>query len=147
MALVHHRGRDVGRPGAGPGLIAWPEWWPRVFGFEDDGWLRLEEFQEGDTLVVRAELPDVDVDKDVQVTVDEGVVRIHGHREVRSEHNDQEGYRSEFRYGDFDRTIGLPPQASADDVKATYADGILEVRIPCPEKGRQKASKVPITKT
>ena len=45
----------------------------------DDGqeWLRVEEFHDGDTLVVRAELPDIDPDKDVEVTTADGVVRIH----------------------------------------------------------------------
>jgi HSP20 family protein len=99
-------------------------------------WLRVEEFHDGDTLVVRAELPDIDPDKDVEVSSDDGIVHIHGHHEQKSERRQKRGYRSEFRYGDFDREIALPKGATAKDVEATYKDGILEVRIPCPGKGR-----------
>ncbi len=148
MALVHRSRGDVARVASGSDLIGWPEWWPRLFeSGRDQDWMRMEEFRDGDDLVVRAELPDVDVDKDVEVTVDHGLVRIHAHREVKSEHKDKDSYRSEFRYGDFDRAVALPPEASAGDVKATYTDGILEVRIPCPEPTEPKSTKVPIAKT
>jgi HSP20 family protein len=121
--------------------------WRRFLGLESDQeWLRVEEFHDGDTLVVRAELPDVDPDKDVEVTASDGIVRIHAHREERAEHKDKRGYRSEFRYGEFERDIVLPRGAVAEDVKATYTDGILEVRIPCPEKAQPTATKVPVAK-
>jgi HSP20 family protein len=68
----------------------------------------VEEFHDGDTLVVRAELPDIDPDKDVEVTTTDGVVRIHAHREQKSDHQEKRGYRSEFRYGDYKRDIALP---------------------------------------
>ena len=58
----------------------------------------------------------------------------------------QRGYHSEFRYGEFEREISLPKGASAKDVKATYKDGILEVRIPCPEGTELEATKIPITR-
>jgi len=137
MALVH---RDT--PGAD-----WPHIpWRWLFEFDDDQWLRVEEFHDGDTLVVRAELPDIDPDKDVEVAASDGIVRIHAHREERAEHKDKRGYRSEFRYGKFERDIALPRGAVAEDVKATYTDGILEVRIPCPEKSQPTATKVPVAK-
>jgi HSP20 family protein len=115
----------------------------------DDGqeWLRVEEFHDGDTLVVRAELPDIDPDKDVEVTTADGVVRIHAHREQKTEHKEKRGYRSEFRYGEFEREIVLPQGAVADEVKATYDNGVLEVRIPCPKKTHEASTKVPVTRT
>ncbi len=146
MALVHRGRRDIERPVSSSGT--WPEWWPRLLDFEFDpnDWLRMEEFQDGDTLVLRAELPDVDVDKDVEVTVEDGMVRVHAHREAKSEHKDKKGYRSEFRYGDFDRRVALPPEANASDVRATYADGILEVRVPCPAPKPPQSTKITVEK-
>lgn len=142
MALVH-RDRHV----AEWPTFGWPEHWQRLFGLEDgQEWLRVEEFHDGDTLVVRAELPDIDPDKDVEITSQDGFVRIHGHREQKTEHKEKQGYRSEFRYGDFEREIALPKGATAKDVKATYSDGILEVRIPCAEKAEAAATKVPISR-
>jgi HSP20 family protein len=139
MSLVHRDNH----------VTDWPTVsWRRLFSFDDDQeWLRVEEFHDGDTLVVRAELPDIDPDKDVDITTGDRVVRIHAHREQKAEHKEKRGYRSEFRYGEFEREIALPSGAVGDDVKATYSDGVLEVRIPCPEKARSDATKVPITRT
>jgi HSP20 family protein len=82
-------------------------------------WLRTEEFHDGDTLVVRAELPGIDPGKDVEVTVGDGVVKIHAHREQKSEHREKRGYHSEFRYGEFEREIALPSGATKKDVRVT----------------------------
>lgn len=94
--------------------------------------MRIEEFTEGDESVIRAELPGVDPDKDVDITVDGGVLRITASREESSEEKRPDGYRSEFRYGTLVRSFRLPAGVSEDDVKATYKDGILEVRVPTP---------------
>ncbi|GAA4287531.1 Hsp20/alpha crystallin family protein [Georgenia daeguensis] len=94
--------------------------------------MRLEEFREGDQLVVRAELPGVDPDKDLDVTVDEGVLTISAQRQERSEQKQAHGYRSEFRYGRFERQIRLPKGADTDAISASYRDGVLELRLPVP---------------
>jgi HSP20 family protein len=94
--------------------------------------MRMEEFVEGDTLVIRAELPGIDPEKDVEITVENGVLTIAAERreEVVEGEAGKSGYRSEFRYGSYRRSMTLPAGATEDDVKATYADGILEVRVP-----------------
>jgi len=95
--------------------------------------MRMEEFVEDDhTLVLRAELPGLDVDRDVEITVDKGMLTIGAERKEHVTEGEEgtSGYRSEFRYGSYRRTLTLPRDASADDIKATYADGILEVRVP-----------------
>ena len=90
--------------------------------------------------------PGIDPDKDVEITSDDGVVRIHAHHEEKSERKQQRGYHSEFRYGDLEREIVLPKGASAKDVAATYKDGILEVRIPCPETVEPVPTRIPISR-
>lgn len=107
--------------------------------------LRVEEYRDGDSLVVRAELPGIDPDRNVDVSVSDGILHIRAEREERSEHKDKAGYRSEFRYGSLTRDIILPPGCKGDDVTASYRDGVLEVRIPIPERGTT-SSKVPITR-
>jgi len=141
IALVHRDSHVTEWP-----PVSWQRW-RRLFEFDDEHWLRVEEFHDGDTLVVRAELPDIDPDKDVEVTTANGFVRIHAHREQKSEHKEKRGYRSEFRYGEFERDIKLPADAVGKDVKATYSNGVLEVRIPCPEKTHEVSTKVPVTRT
>ncbi|MFP5416014.1 MAG: Hsp20/alpha crystallin family protein [Actinomycetes bacterium] len=117
--------------------------------FEGDAersWLRVEEFVDGTTQVVRAELPDIDPDKDVELAVVEGQLHIKARRQARSEHKDKDGYRSEFQYGSYARSIPLPPGATVDDVSATYKDGVLEVRVPVAELTKPAPTKIPISR-
>lgn len=104
--------------------LGWPTW--------GEDRLRIEESMEDGTLVVRAEIPGVDPDKDVEVTVDGGYLMIRAERrDERSDKGDR-GFRTEFRYGSLARTLRLPEGVTADDVVASYKDGMLEVRVTMP---------------
>lgn len=125
--------------------VTWPSlsrWFDTAFSGGDT--MKVEEFREGDALVVRAELPGIDPEKDVDVTVSNGMLRIHGERREETKSEDKGGYRSEFRYGAFTRVLPLPAGAGEADVKATYVDGILEVRVPV-DAERAAAKKVQVT--
>jgi HSP20 family protein len=96
--------------------------WPMAVGAQS---LRVEDYVTDDRYVLRAELPGVDPEKDVEITVDDGVLTVRAERrEERKEVN-----RSEFRYGSLTRSVTLPAGAREDDVTASYADGILEVSV------------------
>lgn len=112
----------------------------------DKSWLRVEEFEEDDKLVVRAELPEIDPEKDVEIAVVGDELRIDAHREAKSEHKDKDSYRSEFRYGSFSRSVKLPAGATADDVTATYTDGVLEIRVPVAEPVKPEPAKIQVTR-
>jgi HSP20 family protein len=107
--------------------------------------IRVEEMVKDDTWVLRAELPGVDPDRDIEVTVDGGRLTIRAEREQRTESTEADGYRSEFRYGSFHRSMTLPAGARADAVTATYHDGVLEVRLPL--EAAPRPTKVAITKS
>ena len=96
--------------------------------------IRVEQFMDGNTLVVRAEVPGIDPEKDVDVSVADGMLHIKAQREEKSEQKSKTGYRSEFRYGSFTRSVSLPRGAREEDVTASYKDGVLEVRAPAPEQ-------------
>ena len=110
--------------------------------------IRIEEFVDGKNLVVRAEMPGVDPDKDIEVTIDDGFLRIRAERQEKEEHKDKGRFRSEFRYGSFSRNIPLPDDVKEEDIKATYTDGVLEVRTPLPDEAARPAApkKLPITR-
>jgi HSP20 family protein len=132
----------------GLGLM-WPERWRRMFDRLDsdlEGWLRVEELTDADTLVVRAELAGIDPDKDVDVSVTGGMLHIRAERTQKKEDTTKDGYRSEFRYGTFERDVLLPEGVTADDVSASYTDGILEVRVPMPKETTPHATKVAIAR-
>lgn len=110
--------------------------------------IRVEEFLDGSTLVVRAEMPGVDPDKDMEITIDDGYLRIRAERQEKEEHKDKGSVRSEFRYGSFSRSIPLPDGVKEEDIKASYTNGVLEVRTPIPEEAAQPEApkKLPITR-
>lgn len=103
--------------------------------------IRIEEFSKNGNFMIRAELPGIDPDKDVQINVRDGMLTIEGKREEHAE-SDQ---RSEFFYGRFMRTLTLPSGADEKDIKAEYRDGILEVSIPMREPS-EKSHKIPISR-
>jgi HSP20 family protein len=123
-----------------------PELFRRMADFEPGGgWMRVEQFTDDDTLVVRSELPGIDPDKDLDLSVSNGVLHISAQREEKSERKETGAYRSEFRYGSFVREIALPEGTSEKDVSATYKDGILEVRAPMPKERKEVVTKIPIS--
>lgn len=102
--------------------------------------IRVETRFEDGAYVVRAELPGVDPDKDVEVTVTEGVLAIHA---VRSEQHETR-HQSEFRYGTFTRTLRLPEGAKQDEISATYKGGILTVRVALAEAPKPASQTIKI---
>lgn len=154
------------------GRLGIPESWQQ---FLDAETIRVEEYRDGDLLVVRAELPGIDPDRDVEVVVADGMLRIHAERTERTEFTGEPAgrkvteaetteaettevgeaevkeaearrhYRSEFRYGSFTRALALPAGVAESDVTATYADGILEVRVPMVEAA-ERTRTVPVTR-
>lgn len=113
------------------------------------GLMRVEEILEDETLVIRAEMPGIDPEKDVDISVSDGFLHIHAEREERTEEERQNGYRSEFRYGTFERSLELPEGTVESDITASYKDGILEVRVPAPpalEEVAPEPVRIPIQK-
>lgn len=102
--------------------------WPAMAEWRRDGAhaLRIEDRLEDDRYVVRAEIPGVDPDKDVHVTVSDGVLTISAERREQV----SEKGRSEFHYGSFVRRVSLPPGTTEEELSARYDDGILEVTVP-----------------
>jgi HSP20 family protein len=107
--------------------------------------IRVEEYTDGNKLVVKAEMPGIDPDKDVQISLSDGRLRIEAERREEKENKTRDGFRSEFRYGSFVRDIPMPLGAKRSDVKAIYKDGVLEVHVPLAKEG-EAASMIPITR-
>ena len=89
---------------------------------------RLEETVRDDRYVIRAELPGLDPENDIEVTVDGQILTIRAERRQQ----DNGPYRSEFRYGSLARAVRLPARVDPADVTARYDKGVLEVSVPAP---------------
>lgn len=103
---------------------------------------QLEVFEEGDSLVVRADLPGLERD-DVEVELEGDVLLISGER--REEQRDErEGFfRTERSYGRFERAIRVPEGTDPASCEASFENGVLEVRLKTPEQP-QRGRRIPI---
>jgi HSP20 family protein len=109
---------------------------------ESANWTPAIEVKDaGDAVIVRAQLPGVDAkDIDVQVTREAVMISAEHHDEKKAE---DKGYiQSEFRYGKFQRTVGLPVAVQNDQVQADYKDGVLTLTLPKVAEARNKVVKV-----
>ena len=108
------------------------------------GWApEIDVLQRGNELVVRADLPGVKPD-DVDVEISDDAITISGERSDEREEERHGVYRVERRYGSFFRTIPLPQGAIADQAKARFNDGVLEVVVPAPSEQVSRGRRIPI---
>ena len=92
-------------------------------------------------LELAVELPGLE-DKDVDVSVSDGMLTVSGEKKFESERKDKSYHFIERGYGSFSRSIQLPPGVKAENIKAEMSKGVLKVTIPTPDK--PKATKVKI---
>jgi len=99
----------------------------------------IEVFERGGQLIVRADLPGL-TSNDVKAEITDNALTIHGERK-REHKEEREGwYRSERSYGSFFRSIPLPEGINADEAKASFRDGVLEITMPAPKREERRRS-------
>jgi HSP20 family protein len=139
--------------GASERRQGWPVPLPDLFGWVESGFpnwhnvpglhgIRIEERMTDEAYIVRAELPGIDPDRDIEISIADGVLTI---RAERTEHHEEPGDKrhSEFRYGSFARSVRLPAGAHADEATADCKDGVLAVTVPCPQ-AKAGATTIPV---
>lgn len=107
-------------------------WNPRVEVSERDG-----------RLVVRADLPGVKKE-DVSIELHDDRLVISGERKSEEQEEDKGYFRSEVTYGSFTRVIPLPEGVTAEDAKANFKDGVLEVDVALPKQQQRQSRKIEI---
>ncbi len=155
MALMKHtangRAPAARRPDDLFGTVFgdWPAWFRRPFVVVPEGldMMKADEFTEDGTLVVRIEMGGIDPEKDVEVSLEGEVLHISAERREEEETKERAYTRRELRYGSFQRDLLVPPGTTEADVKASYTDGILEVRVPMTvETPLPAPAKISVTK-
>ena len=103
----------------------------------------VEVLRDGEDVVVRVELPGIDVERDVSIEVERGKLVISGERRAATE---GEGVLvRELRYGAFRREFALPQGVSPEQVQASYDGGLLDVRVRGVVQPEPAVVRVPIT--
>lgn len=92
----------------------------------DEQAIRIEEYLDGDVYTVRAEIPGVNPDRDIEIGVERGLLTLAAERVEQF----VEGKRSEFHYGYLTRTVPLPEGIDENEITADYVDGVLTVSAP-----------------
>ena len=103
----------------------------------------IESSMEDGKFVVRTDLPGIDP-KDVEIKVVGDMLTIKGSREEKRESKKADYFRREIRYGSFERAITLPDGIKAEDLKAAYHDGVLELTAPMPKEAAPKEVKIQV---
>lgn len=104
------------------------------------GWPSLEVKETDDRVIITAELPGLN-EKDVELTVLDGVLTLRG--EKKSAHEDKDRGWSERYYGRFERSVALPDGADEASCEADFRDGVLTVRMPRSQETR-RGRRIPI---
>lgn len=103
----------------------------------------IDMFEEGDELVIRAELAGMKRE-DIKLELAGNLLTLSGVKSGGEKVERKDYYRVEQTYGSFSRTLELPEGTKPDGIKATFKDGLLEIRMP--KVGEKKKVKtVPIT--
>jgi len=117
---------------------------PRMSGGEmSDLYLPVDIYEDAEAVVVKAEIPGVKKeDLDIQLTADS--ITISGRKSSEEKVEQKDYLRVERSYGSFTRRFQLPVETITDKARASFKDGVLEVKIPKSTTGTQRAQKITV---
>lgn len=103
----------------------------------------VDLFEDNGDIVAKAELPGMEKE-DIEVNITDNRLIIKGEKKKEQESREEDYYYSERSYGSFSRTIDLPSEVETGKSKATFKNGVLEIRIPKTEAAKKKEVKVKV---
>lgn len=111
--------------------------WPNFLspGFRS---VRIDVYETQDEVIVSCELPGLERKEDLQIDIDGTQLTISGQIQRGQEIKREQFYRQERYVGQFHRTVTLPTTVKEEGIRATYRNGILEIRMPKENPGRRK---------
>jgi len=112
-------------------------WWSSPEGYTP----HIESSMKDNALHIKADLPGMEPN-DVEITVAGTQLTLRGERKAEHEKTEGQYFHREVRYGSFERSFTIPEGVKAEEVQATYRNGVLELSVPLPAAMLPK--KVPI---
>ena len=104
----------------------------------------VDLYEKNNKIEVKAELPGIKPEE-VDLSVDGNLLTIRGEKRQENEVKEKDYYRLERSYGSFQRTVELPAAVKANEAKATYKNGVLEIELPKTEEEKKKKVKIDVT--
>jgi len=124
----------------GFGVPAFEPFWSRT----DEFSVPVVDFTEDEkAYTVTAELPGID-EKDIDVTVSDGMLAIKGEKKQEKEEKNKNYYLSERSYGSFQRTFAMPEGVDQDKIAANFAKGVLTVTLAKSAEAQKSQKKIEV---
>src|SRR6266542_5834055 len=101
----------------------------------------LDISERKDAYLVTVELPGIEAD-DLKITLEDGLLTIQGERHFAHDSSEQQFHRVERHYGAFRRSITLPAQVQAEQIEASFENGVLQIVVPKMEEATPKRIQV-----
>lgn len=121
-----------------------PAMFPRMRALEAKAAVpRVNMFEDDDALVIEAEIPGMKKE-DLDISISEDVVTITGKKESEEKTEKKDYYYEERSIGSFTRKLCLPVETDTTKAKASFQEGVLEIRIPKSPEAKQKVKKIEI---
>lgn len=107
--------------------------------------MAVDVYEQDDKVIAEMNLPGIDPEQ-VDVEVENGVLRISGQRSADVTNEDKEGnyFRREIRRGSFSRVVSLPETANTEKSSAHYKDGVLKITMDKKEEKDSQSKKLQI---
>lgn len=118
-------------------------WWTRWPGLAGEVSPSMDIYEEGGDIVVKAEIPGMKKEE-IHVDINEKTVTVSGEKKKEEKVERKDYVRLERTYGSFARTFALPAEVQTDKARATFKDGVLELRMPKTAEAASRTRKVAI---
>lgn len=103
----------------------------------------IDLVEDDSKIEVSAELPGMD-EKDINVTLRQGVLTIRGEKKSEREEKKKDHHITERYFGSFQRNVMLPCEVMEDQVRAQFKKGVLTVTLPKLEEGRTRGKQIEV---
>jgi len=122
-------------------LSRWPE---KDTGLLEGAWSpAIDIYDNRDNILVKADIPGLSKNE-IEVSVHNDTLVIRGEKKREEKIKEDEFVRTERFYGSFHRAVTLPSAVDADQVKAVYNNGVLELTLPKREEVKPKQIRVDV---
>jgi HSP20 family protein len=121
-----------------------PSWMPRLrFPDFSDVSTSVDMYEEGDDLIIKAEIPGMNKNE-ISIDFADDVVTISGEKKSEEKTERKDYYRVERSFGSFCRKLRLPVEIQIDKTHALFNEGVLEIRMPKSEAAKKKTRKITV---
>ena len=103
----------------------------------------IDMFEDGNDLVIKAELPGIKKDE-INVDFADDIITISGEKKTEEKTERKDYFRVERSFGSFVRKLRLPVEVQVDKTKASFKDGVLEIRMPKSASKKPKTQKIAV---